>query len=769
MAIDPNDLVDASAEPRLTAGTPVGESWLVLVTNPDTKETWGTTAAQYRATLAPPALVKTTPPAGEPGVPGQLYLYSPAGQDYDLYQYQGPAGAGAWVRISRKLGAAAGALPNVALALSAATVLPGAAVTLTATATSSTSTIAKVEFFDGPAKIGEVAAQPYALTYNPASVGAHALLAKATDAAGNSTTSAPQVLSVAAAAVAAPTATLSPIAPATVGLSLSLLAAATADPTRTIAKVEFYDGAQKIGESLAAPYGMAYAPSTAGTHYFAAKAIDSLGAATVSAVQSVLVSPSATAANNPPTVSLSATALALALGGSTTLSATAADSDGTVAKVSFFDGATKITDLLAPPYVYPYTPTTGGGHLLSAVATDNLGATASATLVVTVQAVAANQPPFAALNVGSSPVVLGQPTALTVTASDPDGTIAKVEIFADSSLQVKLAESATAPFVFQWFPGTTGPKYPVARATDNLGATYVSAVAFVQVNAAAAATTPPAVSLALSATTLAVGGLLTLTASATPGTSAVAQVQFYEGAALLGTSTAAPYAVTVSPAAGSHTYTAVVTDATGVATTSAAQTATVTAAPVITAPGAPTSPTATVSGTAITVSATAPANTGGAAITGYAIYRNGTLLVASTALPYTDATPVAGTAYAYTLAAVNSAGTGAQSASASATVPAGNPSFALTLNPGDNVAAMTWTALAGVQLRYNNPVAASSALPGNKMLVFYPAGTQVAGFDYATADEGHACAVVVGGVTYYHNASGGALLGFTNGSVTLAP
>ena len=145
------------------------------------------------------------------------------------------------------------------------------------------------------------------------------------------------------------------------------------------------------------------------------------------------------------------------------------------------------------------------------------------------------------------------------------------------------------------------------------------------------------------------------------------------------------------------------------------------------------------------------------------------MLVASTALPYTDATPVAGTAYAYTLAAVNSAGTGAQSASASATVPVGNPSFALTLNPGDNVAAMTWTASAGVQLRYNNPVAASSALPGNRMQIFYPAGTQVAGFDYATADEGHACAVVVGGVTYYHNASGGALLGFTNGSVTLAP
>jgi len=69
------------------------------------------------------------------------------------------------------------------------------------------------------------------------------------------------------------------------------------------------------------------------------------------------------------------------------LSATANDSDGSISKVDFYDGATLI--LTSPGTANPYTGTwnnVGAGvHILTAVATDNLGATTtSAPVSITV-------------------------------------------------------------------------------------------------------------------------------------------------------------------------------------------------------------------------------------------------------------------------------------------------------------------------------------------------------------------------------------------------
>jgi len=53
--------------------------------------------------------------------------------------------------------------------------------------------------------------------------------------------------------------------------------------------------------------------------------------------------------------------------------ATAADSDGTVAKVEFYDGATLIGRALAAPYGATLASAPAGSHTLTAVATDNWG------------------------------------------------------------------------------------------------------------------------------------------------------------------------------------------------------------------------------------------------------------------------------------------------------------------------------------------------------------------------------------------------------------
>ena len=54
------------------------------------------------------------------------------------------------------------------------------------------------------------------------------------------------------------------------------------------------------------------------------------------------------------------------------LAANASDPDGSVAKVEFFNGATKLGDYSAAPYTLAWTGVPAGGHALTARATDVL-------------------------------------------------------------------------------------------------------------------------------------------------------------------------------------------------------------------------------------------------------------------------------------------------------------------------------------------------------------------------------------------------------------
>ncbi|MGI4834044.1 MAG: Ig-like domain-containing protein [Janthinobacterium lividum] len=110
------------------------------------------------------------------------------------------------------------------------------------------------------------------------------------------------------------------------------------------------------------------------------------------------------AVNTAPTVSLAA-ATSLTLGQSTTLSATAADADGSVAKVEFFNGTTKLGEDTSTPYVLNWTPAAAGTYSLTAVATDDAGVTtASGAATITVTA-PASAPTSAPVATGSNLVV----------------------------------------------------------------------------------------------------------------------------------------------------------------------------------------------------------------------------------------------------------------------------------------------------------------------------------------------------------------------------
>ncbi|TPG65567.1 Ig-like domain-containing protein [Hymenobacter nivis] len=108
------------------------------------------------------------------------------------------------------------------------------------------------------------------------------------------------------------------------------------------------------------------------------------------------------APNAAPTVALSA-ATSLTLGQALALSATATDADGTVAKVEFFNGTAKLGEATAAPYQLSWTPSAAGTYALTAVATDNAGASTTSAAVAVAVAPATPAPVGAGTNLVVNP------------------------------------------------------------------------------------------------------------------------------------------------------------------------------------------------------------------------------------------------------------------------------------------------------------------------------------------------------------------------------
>ena len=93
--------------------------------------------------------------------------------------------------------------------------------------------------------------------------------------------------------------------------------------------------------------------------------------------------------NEPPSVSLTApsTGSAFTAPATINLAAAASDSDGSVQRVEFWQGATLLGTATAPPYAYTWQGVAAGSYVLTARAYDNLGAVAtSSPVTVTVAA-----------------------------------------------------------------------------------------------------------------------------------------------------------------------------------------------------------------------------------------------------------------------------------------------------------------------------------------------------------------------------------------------
>ena len=126
-----------------------------------------------------------------------------------------------------------------------------------------------------------------------------------------------------------------------------------------------------------------------------------------------------------------------------TITANATDADGSISMVEFYNGSTKIGSKSAAPYSFTWNNVAAGTYSLTVVATDNLNAkTISSAISISVNngTTSVNQPPVIKISNPSKGNKYENPATITIdaVASDPDGTISKVEFYSGTDKLVRI-------------------------------------------------------------------------------------------------------------------------------------------------------------------------------------------------------------------------------------------------------------------------------------------------------------------------------------------
>jgi RHS repeat-associated protein len=164
-------------------------------------------------------------------------------------------------------------------------------IAVSANAADSDGTVAQVEFFASGAPIGTASSAPFSIAWNNAAPGSYSLTARATDNAGDRTTSAavPVVVNAAPAVnLTSPSQGATFSAPANIALG-----AQAADADGSVTSVEFYFGSTLITTLSASPYSFTWTGVPAGSYVLAARATDDRGGTTTSAPVNITVNAAA--------------------------------------------------------------------------------------------------------------------------------------------------------------------------------------------------------------------------------------------------------------------------------------------------------------------------------------------------------------------------------------------------------------------------------------------------------------------------------------------
>lgn len=212
------------------------------------------------------------------------------------------------------------------------------------------------------------------------------------------------------------------------------------------------------------------------------------------------------------------------------------------------------------------------------LAVGSVDATAAATgtfsNVSVTEGTTTNQPPALSLTSPTDGASFTAPANLTLAANatDSDGTVARVDFYAGSTL---VGSDTSAPYSVSWSNVPAGSYTLTAVATDDDGDSTRSGAVGITVKSST--NTQPTVSITspASGSSFAAPTTISLSASASDADGSVTKVDFYAGTTLIGSDSTSPYTIGWANAApGTYAVTAKATDNAGAVTTSASVTVT---------------------------------------------------------------------------------------------------------------------------------------------------------------------------------------------------
>ncbi|HEX3187644.1 MAG TPA: Ig-like domain-containing protein, partial [Pyrinomonadaceae bacterium] len=357
-------------------------------------------------------------------------------------------------------------------------------ITLVANATDSDGTITAVEFFDKGVSIGlgsPTGGNDYSLTWNPAPIGTHSIIAIATDNAGRKS-----ITDFLPFRVNGP-ATITITSPGSgTEFSTTSTIPLTANATYaggSISQVAFYANGTPLGNgTMGSPnqYNFNWTGLVSGRYSIVGIATDNNGLETASNPVFVNIR-----INSAPTTNIlsPANGSAFATPGNVVITASVVDTDGAITSVKFFDGAIQIgtgSSIGSNQYRMTWSNPSTGAHSITAVAVDDSSASVtSSPITITVSA-----PPSASI---TSPTVGAQFTApatvsLIANASDSDGTIARTDFYANGMFIGSGTSSGPNQYSFNWTDIGIGNYNLTAVAVDNSGLATTSSSVSISVS-----------------------------------------------------------------------------------------------------------------------------------------------------------------------------------------------------------------------------------------------------------------------------------------------
>ncbi len=227
-----------------------------------------------------------------------------------------------------------------------------------------------------------------------------------------------------------------------------------------------------------------------------------------------------------------------------TIIANAIDPDGSISKVEFFEGSTKLGEKTSSPWSYRWNNVSVGSHTIWARATDNQGATAkSSNITITVERQATNSPPSVVITSPTNGSTFYEPyndITIWADANDPDGSVRRVEFYDGS---IKLGEKTSSPWSYTWNNAPVGNHSIWVRATDNQNATARSSNISVTVEPETE-NVPPNVSITSptnGSTFYEPDNDITIRVNANDPDGTIKTVKFFDGSTTIGVRTSPPW------------------------------------------------------------------------------------------------------------------------------------------------------------------------------------------------------------------------------------